>query len=121
MLFRSERANILANITMALACITTAIALTAVVADYVTNELFSGRIKYLHALLVTVSLNFAMTNLGFAGISQVIEPLAVICYPALIVLSLANMAHVFWKFQHVKAVTLSTLAANVIVHFFTGF
>lgn len=116
-----ERANILANITMALACITTAIALTAVVADYVTNELFSGRIKYLHALLVTVSLNFAMTNLGFAGISQVIEPLAVICYPALIVLSLANMAHVFWKFQYVKAVTLSTLAVNVLVHIFTGF
>jgi len=115
-----NRANILANITMALACITTAIALTAVVADYVTNELFSGKIKYLHALLITVSLNFAMTNLGFSGISQVILPLAIICYPALIALSLANMAHVFWGFKHVKVVTLSTLAATIIVHFLSS-
>ena len=112
------RANILANITMALACITTAIALTAVVADYVTNELFSGKVKYLHALLITVSLNFAMTNLGFAGISQVILPLAIICYPALIALSLANMAHVFWGFDRVKLVTLSTLAITIVMHFF---
>jgi len=112
-----SRANILANITMALACLTTTIALTAVVADYVTHELFFGRIQYRHALLITVSLNFAMTNLGFSGISQIIEPLAILCYPALIVLSLANIAHVFWGFKHVKTVTLSTLAATVVVHF----
>ena len=109
------KATILANITMAIACMTTAIALTAVFADYLAHEVFFGKIKYIHALLMTVSLNFAMTNLGFAGLAQIIAPLVLVCYPALIVLSLANIAHVLWKFQYVKEVVLTTVLINVFM------
>lgn len=114
-LILGPKANMLANMTMALACITTAIALTAVFADYISQELCTSRLSYMHALLITVALTFGMTNLGFSGVSHVIEPLAVVCYPALIVLSLANIAHVVWKFKHVQAVTLTALVTTSAV------
>ncbi len=112
-----ERASILANTTMAIACLTTAIALTAVFADYLTHEIFLGRFKYIHALLITVTLTFGMTNLGFTGIAQVIEPFAVICYPALIALSLANVAYALWGFKYIKSVVFTTFGVTLFMHF----
>ncbi len=109
------RASILANITTTIACLSTAIALTAVFAEYMASELFGGRIKYIHALVVTVVMNLAMTNLGFSGLAHVMEPLVVVCYPALIVLSLANAAHVFWRFNYIKEVVIGTLLINLVV------
>ncbi|MBM3892772.1 hypothetical protein FJ365_00025 [Candidatus Dependentiae bacterium] len=109
------RASWLANLTTAIACLSTAIALTAVFAEYLASELFGGRIKYMHALAATVVMNLAMTNLGFTGLMHVTEPLVVICYPALIVLSVANAAHVFWGFNYIKEVVIGTLVINIIV------
>lgn len=111
------RASILANVTMAMACLTTAIALTAIFADYLMNQLFRGKIKYHYALLLTVTVSFIMTNLGFSGIAHVIEPVAAFCYPTLIVLSIANIAHVLWGFRHVQLVTLSTFFITLIAKF----
>lgn len=110
-----ERASIIANITTTVACLSTAIALTAVFAEYVASELFGGRINYLQALAVTVVMNFATTNLGFSGIEHVMEPLVLICYPALIVLSLANAAQVLWGFDYSKQVVISTLGINLVI------
>ncbi len=108
-------ASILANITTVVACLSTAIALTTVFAEYLASELCGARIKYIHALMITVAMNFAMTNLGFSGIEAVMEPLVVICYPALIVLSLANAAYVFWGFNYIKEVVIATLLINLVV------
>lgn len=113
-----SHASILANAAMAVACLTTAIALTTVFADYLTHELFLGRIKYSYALLITTVLTFVMTNLGFAGIAKVIEPIAILCYPPLIALSLANVAYALWGFKYTKFVFFSTLAATALFNFF---
>jgi LIVCS family branched-chain amino acid:cation transporter len=110
-------AGVLANVTIAVACISTAIALTAVFANYLTHELFLGRVDYFYALLITVSAIFAMTNLGFFGIAQVIEPVVVRLYPALIVLSIANIAHVAWGFKQVKPLVFGTFLLTLIFHY----
>ena len=109
------RASILANITTTIACLSTAIALTAVFAEYLASELFCGKIKYISALVVTVVMNLAMTNLGFSGLAHVMEPLVLVCYPALIVLSLANAAYIFWGFSHIKEVVIGTLVINLVI------
>jgi branched-chain amino acid:cation transporter, LIVCS family len=116
-LILGARASILANTTMAIACMTTAIALTAVFADYLTNELFRGRINYYQALLSTVLITFVMTNLGFSGIAKVIEPVVMFCYPSLIVLSLANIAHVLWGFKYVQLLVGITFLLSIVMHF----
>jgi LIVCS family branched-chain amino acid:cation transporter len=110
------KAGILANATVAVACLTTAIALTAVFAEYVSKELFGGKLAYAHALLITVMMTFAMANLGFSGIARVIEPMVVLCYPALIALSLANAAHKIFGFRFVKAVTFVTFAVTLALN-----
>jgi LIVCS family branched-chain amino acid:cation transporter len=108
-----KHASVLANITTVIACLSTAIALTAIFADYVAHELFFGKIKYMHALVGTVILNLIMANMGFSGIAHVIEPVVMVCYPALIVLSLASAAHIIWGFQYVKHVVLGTFLVNI--------
>ncbi len=109
--------SMLANAVVAVACLTTAIALTAVFADYLTHEIFLGRINYRYALLLTVTAVFAMANLNFAGIAHVVEPFAILCYPALIALSIANIAYVLWGFRYTKPVVYLTLAITIINHF----
>jgi LIVCS family branched-chain amino acid:cation transporter len=110
-----SKASFLVNVTVTVACITTAIALTAVFADYLTHEVFLGRICYWHALLLTVTTTFAIANLGFAGVAHVIEPFAILCYPALIVLSLANIAHVLCGFTYIRTVTFITFIATIAI------
>lgn len=111
------KASVLASMAMAMACLTTAIALTAVFAEYLSHELFFGRMQYHYALLLTVTSSFIMTNLGFSGIAHVIEPVAAFCYPTLIVLSLANIAYKMWGFRYVQVVTLTTFFGTLLVKF----
>ena len=112
-----SKAGILANITVAVACLTTAIALTAVVADYVSHELFKGKINYLHALLLTVVATFAMTNLGFAGIMKVIAPLVELCYPALITLAIANLLQKLFGFAYTQIITLVVFVLTCAIQY----
>lgn len=94
--------GVLANITVAVSCFTTAIALTTVFADYVSRELTAGRLSYCYALLITTTITALMTNLGFSGIMSAISPIIIVCYPALIVLSIVNIAYKTVGFKYVK-------------------
>jgi LIVCS family branched-chain amino acid:cation transporter len=110
-------AGILANTTVAVACLTTAIALTTVFADYVFHEIFGGKYGYRYALLITTVITFAMTNLGFEGIMNAIEPIIVVFYPALIALCLVNIASKLWGFKYIKLVVFSTLFATLALKY----
>jgi len=112
-----SKAGVLANITVAMACLTTAIALTAVFAEYLRREIFRSHIPYRFALAITVVAVFAMSNLGFSGIARVIEPIVVLFYPALIVLSLANIAYKLWGFKYIKTVTFGAFAATLVMQY----
>jgi LIVCS family branched-chain amino acid:cation transporter len=108
--FLLGRLGILVSFTVAIACLTTAIALTAVFSDYVSNDLFRGRLPYRVAVIMNVFIICAFSNLGFEGIMKMIIPVALICYPALIVLSLVNIAYKTIGFKPVKIPVYATLA-----------
>lgn len=110
-------AGILANTTVAITCLTTAIALTTVFADYIAHELSKSKIRYPYALLITSVMTFAMSNLGFEGIMNFIEPIVVVLYPALIVLCLANIADKAFGFKYIKHVVFSSLIASLIFNY----
>lgn len=112
-----SHAGIVANITVAVACLTTALALTAVFADYVRSQVFSGKVSYLYALLITCVCSFVMANLGFAGIMKMISPVVILCYPALTVLSIVNIAHKLFGFKYIKTPVFSTLAITIILNY----
>jgi len=110
-------AGILANATVAITCLTTAMALTTVFADYVAHELTKSKIRYPYALLITTVITFAMSNLGFEGIMNFIEPIIVVLYPALIVLCLANIAYKAFGFKYIKLVVFASLIASLIFNY----
>lgn len=101
--------GMLASITVGLSCLTTAIALTTVFADYTSKQLSGRRIPYIIASAITVVISCMMTNLGFNGIMAVIKPVIAVCYPALIVLSIVNIAHKLVGFGQVKIPVFLTL------------
>ena len=110
-------AGILANATVAITCLTTAIALTAVFADYLAHELSKSKIRYPYALLITTFMTFSMSNLGFEGIMNFIEPIVVVLYPALIVLCLANIANKAFGFKYIKHVVFTSFGASLIYNY----
>lgn len=88
--------GVLASITLAVACLTTAIALTTVFANYLSKELFPQFLTYHRALFVTLGTTLIFANLGFAKIMSIVAPIIIVCYPALIVLSLTNIVYKLW-------------------------
>ncbi|MFA6990598.1 MAG: branched-chain amino acid transport system II carrier protein [Candidatus Babeliales bacterium] len=110
-------AGILANATVAITCLTTAIALTTVFADYLAHELTKSKIRYPYALLITTVITFAMSNLGFEGIMNFVEPIIVVLYPALIVLCLANIASKAFGFRYIKSVVFTALIASLVFNY----
>lgn len=106
--------GVLANITVALATITTAIALTSVVANFFQQSVFRNRINYWQALLLTIAATTLMSNLGFAGIMQFAGPIIFAIYPALIVLAITSSLLVLFGFKWIKVPVLVTFMATLV-------
>jgi LIVCS family branched-chain amino acid:cation transporter len=117
MIILGSHAGILANITMSIACLSTAIALTAVFADYLRSEIFKEKVSYSYSLLLTVVITFIMANLGFARIMIAIEPVAKVLLPAVTVLVIANLAQKVYGFKYIKMLFFTTLIATVAINF----
>lgn len=108
-----DRVGIIANITVAIACLTAAMALTTIFADYISKELFGGRLSYTKALLATVIIVFAVSNVGFTGIMIFIEPVAGVFYPMLVVLAIANIAKKLVGFRWTKPTVYTTFFVTI--------
>lgn len=90
-------AGIVVCITIALACLTTAIALCSVFADFLQKRVFNGKISYEAALIGSLILTFFVSMFEFSGISAFLGPILEVFYPALIVLTLLNIAFALKK------------------------
>ncbi len=113
-------AGLIASIATALACLTTAIALAAVFAEFLQRDISCNRLSYPFALTITLIATYSISILKFEGIAQFLTPILQICYPALIVLSLLNLFYKLHRFQPVKAlfglVLLLSFIAFIIEH-----
>lgn len=118
MLLLGNYAGALANATVALATMTTAIALTTVFAQYLSDDIFAKKLKYEWALLITLIITIIFTNLGFIGIMRILGPIVEVCYPALIVLSILNIAYKLFGFKPVKVPVYATLLISIVSKFF---
>lgn len=88
--------GVVASLAMSLTCLTTAIALATIFAETIQKQLFSNRITYLQALLITLAVNCATSMLEFTVIIELLFPLLQWMYPVLIVLTFVNIA---WKLK----------------------
>lgn len=73
-------------------CITTAIALTSLFGEFLKHEVMQDKIGSHAALLITLSIAYLVSNLEFSGIANFLGPILEAIYPALIILTVINIA-----------------------------
>jgi LIVCS family branched-chain amino acid:cation transporter len=94
-----------------LACFTTAIVLASLFADFLQKEVFRGKIGSHLSLIITLAIAFGVSSQGFMGIAKFLGPVLDVIYPALISLTLVNIAHHFFGLKRSHwPVTLTFIA-----------
>ncbi len=81
------------------ACMTTAIVLTSLFADFLRIEVSKDKIHHSVALLITLGIGFLVSTLEFSGIAKFLGPVLETVYPALIVLTVFNIASKFFSLK----------------------
>lgn len=92
-----EWAGAIVCLSVALTCLTTAIALTAISAEFVQKELFHKKIPFSFSIAGILSIAFFVSTLGFTGIIQLFLPLLEILYPLLVIFCLLSIALKVYK------------------------
>ena len=102
---------------IALACLTTAIALISAFTDFVQREIFKDKISYGVILSLSLLLTFFVSTFEFTGISAFLWPILQICYPGLIVLTFLNIANRLTGFSALKLPVAFTFAVSATAYF----
>lgn len=113
-----QYAGVVASFAVALVCITTAIALAAVTADFIEEDLSFGKIPYWLALVITLIASYFVSILNFDGIAKILVPILVIAYPSLILLSVLNILHKLYGVKVVKTPVAALFLLSLLNHFF---
>ena len=109
-------AGMIAGVAVCFACLTTEIALAAVVAEFLQKIVFKEKISYRVALGLTLCISLLISTLRFEGISALLCPILQICYPALIVLSILNLIHKLGGFKPTKRIFYVVIAMSVATY-----
>jgi len=80
------------SFAVALACLTTSVALTFVYADFLQKMFFKGENGHNISILITVGITFLFSLAGFKVISSVISPMMQFFYPCLILMIIWNLS-----------------------------
>ena len=99
MLTLGPKLGLIANVAVALACLTTVISLTMTISDILAKELFPKWISYKKSCFFILVITAAMTNIGFEVIMSMIHSVVYFCYPIIILLTLVN---IFYKIRLMK-------------------
>ncbi len=97
-----SKGGVVASLAIVLACLTTAIPLVAIFADYIRNSVGKENIGKVPSILVVLSISAIIANLGFTGIANMLSPILQILCPGLIVLSILNILHKLYDMKTAK-------------------
>lgn len=100
-----------------LACFSTSIALGAVVGEYLQKDILHNKISYVNALAITLLASLPLSVYGLGTILKITGgPITFIGYPALITLTLCNIAYKLFNFKPVKTPVALTLIAATLAY-----
>ena len=99
---------------VALACLTTAIVLTSLFADFLKKEISKDKINAPLSIFITLGIAFFTSTLEFSGIAKVIGPILEVIYPALILLTVLSIFHKLWGWRLVRVPILLAFLAKLI-------
>jgi len=107
----------LIGFTVFLACFTTTVSLTAVVADYVKHTLFHGKIRYIYAVIGVLVVTAFIARLGLTAILHYSVPFIIATYPIFIVITICNLLYKFFNFKPIKLPVLAMIVYVVYSYF----
>lgn len=110
-------AGIVTSVAVALACLTTAIALANVFAHFLHVDILQHKLGYIPCLLITLLATYGISTLQFTGIVKFLAPPLAACYPALIGLSLLNIFYKLYDFKPVKLFVLIIFLATLLAEY----
>lgn len=87
-------------ITVLMACLTTAIALTGFGADHF-YKLFKGKVKQEYIVIVIIAVSYVVSNYGLSNIISISAPILTVLYPPMIVLVVMTLFDNVLKNKHV--------------------
>jgi LIVCS family branched-chain amino acid:cation transporter len=100
-----------------MACLSTAIALSAVVAEYVEQELFDKRLGYVTSLVFVLLCSLPLSIAGLTTVLKLTGGLITyVGYPVLIVLTLVNILYKLFNFTWVKLPVAVTFVLVMLLH-----
>lgn len=95
------------------ACLTTAIVLASLFADFIRKDVSKDKIGNKQALFITLGIGFVVSTFDFAGIAKFLGPVLEAIYPALIALTLVNITNKFFGIKSSHWPFTLTLAAKL--------
>lgn len=107
----------IAAVAVITACLTTAVTLSAIFAQFIQKDISNYKISKGLSLVITLIIAASFANLGFKGISKILGPILEITYPSLIVLSVFNFLNQTVGTKSVKIPVFLTLAISAFVYF----
>ncbi|MFO1258880.1 MAG: branched-chain amino acid transport system II carrier protein [Gammaproteobacteria bacterium] len=118
--------SIISNIAIALACITTVMSLAVMLVEVLDQEfnfwhwMPDHTFSYSGSILLIMMITVFFANLGFTKLMSIIHPIVMVCYPAIVVLTICNILYKLFGFKPVKipfaVVLISTLLYTVSAH-----
>lgn len=106
--------GIFVSFAVTIACLTTAIALSTVSAEFLHKDISGRRISYPLALAICLAITFAISTLNFTGIINMLAPVLALFYPTLIVLCIANILQKTMQFKYVKTTVFATFLTSIV-------
>lgn len=104
-------------IAVSLSCLTTAIPIAVISANYIQSEFMRGKGKPYVPVLVTLGISALIANLGFMGIANMLSPLLQIVCPGLIILCLFSILHILYEMRIRRTPIFAAFAISLIGYF----
>jgi LIVCS family branched-chain amino acid:cation transporter len=110
--------TIIIAIAVLMACLSTAVGLSAVLAEYIQKTVFGSRISYVAGLTIITLLSFPLSIFGLGKVLALTGgPIVYIGYPVIIALTFCNIAYKLWGFTPVRIPVLATFVAAAASYF----
>lgn len=108
-------AGLVANLVVSLACLTTAISLAVVSAEFFKRDVFFHKLSYVQCLVITMVITLLFSLMGFSGIMRLVLPVLMVICPAVITLVVVNALNYFFGYKYIKVPVYSVFALSLIM------
>ena len=102
-----------------MACLSTSIALSAVVAEYFQLTIFNKKVGYVLSLIILLLLCIPLSTFGLDYVLKLTAgPITYVGYPVIIALTFCNLAHKLFKFDAVKLPVAATFVIALVSYIY---